>query len=191
MKKVVFLLVMFISGLIIISGCEIKKTEELTDAEKFANEYSVSEENPFKYIDIDEVLDIFENKSGIIYFGNSDCEWCISSAEILTEALVEEDIKEVYYYNPVTIKDKENEKYKKLLDILKEYLESDKDGNPELNMPDVYFVKNGKIIGHSNDTIKIDNEEDETITSKNKKELKNKYLKLISEYKKQECTDNC
>lgn len=190
MKKVVFLLVVLVS-IIFISGCEVKKTEELTDAEKFANEYSVSKENPFKYIDIDEVLDILENKSGIIYFGNSDCEWCITSAEVLTEALNEEDIKEVYYYNPVTIKDKENEKYKKLLNILKEYLESDEDGNPELNILDVYFIKNGQIIGHSNDTINEVNEDDEIITNENKKELKNKYLKLINEYKKQECTDNC
>lgn len=188
MKKVVFILAI---SLILVSGCSVKKTTELSNAERFAAEYSVSKENPFKYIDIDEVLDILENKTGIIFFGNSDCEWCISSAEVLTDALNEEDVKEVYYYNPVAIKDKENEEYKKVLDVLKEYLEEDEDGNPQLNIPDVYFVKNGKIIGHVNDTISVDSTEDEILTDENKEDLKNKYIELINEYNREECTDNC
>ncbi len=190
MKKVVFLSIIFIS-IIFISGCSIKKAMELTDAEKFANEYAVSKENPFKYIDIDEVLDILENKSGIIFFGNSDCEWCVASADILTEALNYKNIKEAYYYNPKTIRDKNSKEYKKLVNLLKDYLEEDEEENPYLYLPDIYFVQNGKIIGHNNDAATMNGTVDEALTSKTKKELKNKYLELISKYNIRECTDDC
>ena len=100
MKKVVIILLVTICSIIIISGCEVKKTNEVTDAERFASEYSVSENNPFKYSNIDEILDIFENGTGIIFFADSDCEWCSATAKVFNEALQYKNIDKVYYYNP-------------------------------------------------------------------------------------------
>ena len=74
MKKVVFIIVA-IGFIFTMSGCSVKKVEELTDAEKFANEYSVSEENPFQYATLDDILDLFNNnKSGILFLGDSYSE---------------------------------------------------------------------------------------------------------------------
>lgn len=188
MKKVVFLLII---SLIIITGCSVKKTEELSSSEKFAVEYSISRDNPFEYATIDEVLDILENGKGIIFFGNSDCEWCVESVEVLNEALNYKNIDKVYYYNPKSIREKNTKKYQKLIKLLGDNLEKDENGDPYLYLPDVYFVKNGKIIGHNNDTATMNGTVDEAMNENSRKELKNKYLELISEYNVGECTDNC
>ena len=82
MKKAVVLIVLC-SVLFLISGCSLKKTEELSDAEKFANEYSISKNNPFQYADVDDVLALFDNQSGILFLGNSDCEWSTYGAKVL------------------------------------------------------------------------------------------------------------
>ena len=190
MKKVVFLLVVFI-GVLFISGCEVKKTEEVTDAERFATEFSVSNNNPFKYTNISKVLDIFEDGTGIIFFADSDCEWCTSTAKIFTEALNYKNVSKAYYYNPKNIRDKNTKSYKKLVNILEEYLEKDDEDKPYMYLPDIYFVKNGKIIGHNNDTATMGGTVDEALTKKTRKELKNKYLELISDYNAKECSSSC
>lgn len=188
MRKVVVLLLI---GLIMITGCSVKKTEELSSAERFAVEYSISEDNPFEYATIDEVLDIIKNKSGIIFFGNSDCEWCIESASILNDALNYKNIEKVYYYNPKDIREKNTKKYQELVELLGDNLEKDENGESYLYLPDVYFIKNGKVIGHNNDTATMSGNIDEALTEENKKKLRKAYLELISEYNTGECTNNC
>ena len=71
MKKVVVLLI--ISSLLL-TGCSIKKVEELSDKEKFAKEYNISKDNCFVYADYDKVLELLENQIAIILFANSDDE---------------------------------------------------------------------------------------------------------------------
>lgn len=188
MKKVIFLL--FIS-ILFITGCSVKKTTELSSSERFAAEYSISEDNPFLYATIDEVLEILEDGTGIIFFANSDCEWCIATADILNDALNYKNIDEVYYYNPKTLEEKSPKKYKKLIQLLEKYLEKNEEEEVQLYLPDVYFVKDGKIIGHNNDTATMNGTVDEALTKKNKKILENKYLELISDYNALKCTDNC
>ena len=115
MKKVVFL---FIIGLVLLTGCSVKKTEELSSAEKFSLEYSISKDNPFEYVTIDEVLNILESQSGIIFFGTSDSDMCVSSAKILNQVLDSKNISRVYYYNPKSIQEKNTKKYRKLINKL-------------------------------------------------------------------------
>lgn len=181
MKKICFLILILI---LLITGCSVKKTTELTDTEKFSKEYGVSINNSFEYITIDEARNIIENETGIIFFGNSDCEWCVENAKILTEVLNSEKIEKAYYYNPKKISDKNTKKYKKLLTLLSDYLEDDKDDNEYLFLPDTYFIKEGKIIGHNNDLSNMDITEEDELTPERKKKIRNKYLKLITEYKK-------
>lgn len=188
MKKVVFLLVI---SVVLLTGCSVKKTEDISGAEKFAAEYSVNKDNPFEYISIEEVLEIFKGGSGIVFFGNSDCEWCLETAKILNQAVVYKNIDKVYYYNPKDIREKDSSEYKELIKLLGDNLEKNEQGEAYLYLPDVYFVKNGKIIGHNNDTATMSGTVDEALSDENKKELKNKYLDLISEYNVKECSDKC
>lgn len=178
MKKIVFILMI----LVLLTGCSVKKTDDLTSAERFALEYSVPKSNPFEYATIDQVLDILENGSGIIFFGNSDNEWCVETAKVLNEALEYKNISIAYYFDPKSITGNDVKKYNKLVKLLEKNLEIDESETVSFLLPDVYFVKNGKILGHNNDTATMDGSIDEALTKKNKKILKEKYLELISEY---------
>lgn len=180
MKKVVVLL---LCSLVLISGCSIKKTGDITDAEKFSVEYEVSKENPFNYAKIDEVLQVFEDGTGIVFFGNPDSDWSKESAKILEEALEYKNVSEkVYYYNPVRIRDDNTEEYQILVEKLFDYLEDDNDENPYLYIPDIYFVHNGKILGHNNDLASMEGYVDEVMTTKRREEVKDKYIELLNEY---------
>lgn len=180
------LIVLFSVVVLLMSGCSIKKESEVTDAEKFAAEYSVNKKNPFKYASIDEVLEIFKNGSGIVFFSNSDDELCVEVASLLLESLDDESIKDVYYYNPQVIRDNNTDEYNELLDILESYLSLDDNQELYLFLPDVYFIKNGRVIGHNNDLAVMDGSIDEILTTKRKKQLMNKYLELINSYNNME-----
>lgn len=169
MKKAVVLIVLC-SVLFLISGCSLKKTEELSDAEKFANEYSISKNNPFQYADVDDVLALFDSQSGILFLGNSDCEWSTYGAKVLNEVLKEEKIEKVYYFNPENAKHKENKKYKKVIKLL--------NITEDTSLPVVYVIRDGKIL----DQVDYLVHDDSTINQEATDQLENEYLNLISQY---------
>lgn len=169
MKKVVCLLVA-ISLISMVSGCSIKKTKDLTDAEKFANEYSISEENSFLYATMEDVLELIEHKSGILFLGNSDCEWSTFGVKVLNQVLKENNVDEVYYFNPERIKDKESQSYQKLVEVLKF------DDNSSL--PIVYAFIDGKIIGQVDYLI----HDDLDVSKKSEQQLEDMYSDLVSQY---------
>ena len=169
MKKVVCLLVVI--GLIsMVSGCSVKKTKDLTDVEKFANEYSISKENSFLYATMDDVLELIEHKSGILFLGNSDCEWSTFGVKVLNRVLKENNVDEVYYFNPDGIKDKESADYQKLLEALKF------DDNSSL--PIVYALIDGKIVGQVDYPI----HDDLDVSKKSEQQLEDMYSDLVSQY---------
>lgn len=169
MKKVVVLIVVC-SMLFLISGCSIKKTTELSDAEKFANEYSISKKNPFHYVDASDVLKLFEDGSAILFLGNSDCEWSAYGAKVLNKVAKEENIDKVYYFNPEHNKHKTNKDYKKVLKLL--------DIDNDISLPIVYVIKDGKVI----DQVDYSIHDDSTINKETTRQLENEYLNLISQY---------
>lgn len=166
-----------------ISGCSVKKLSDIKDNEKFAQEYDVSKNNPFKYAKIDEVLDILESGSGIIYFATADCEWCRNNSKILVEQLQKTDISTVYYYNPTKIKNNNTKKYQRLVKLLNKYLEKDETGKKSLLLPDLYVIKNGQVVAHNNDVAKKVITAKEYLSKNEQKKIKNKYLDLLDDYK--------
>jgi len=179
MKK---LILIFVCVLVLISGCSVKKVEEVTDSEKFSREYLISKNNPYIYTSISEIIDIIKNKSGIILFADPDSDYSIESVKILTKALNNKNITKVYYYNPSNIKNKRTKSYRTLLELLDGYLEYDDNENNCLLLPDVYIINNGKIIDHVNDSALLTGNIEDEFTSIYKKKLYNKYIKLIDEY---------
>lgn len=169
MKRVVILVVLC-SVMFLFSGCSLKKTAELSDAEKFANEYSISKNNPFQYASVDDVLNLLDHESGILFVGNSDCEWSAYGAKVLNKVVKEEKVDKVYYFNPENKNHKRDKKYKevnKLLDI-----------TDDTSLPIVYVIHNGKILDYVDYLV----HEDSTINQDTTEQLENKYLNLISQY---------
>lgn len=158
-----------------------------SDGEKFKAEYealnnenvniNISKNNPIKYVTLDEVFDIIQNKTGVIYFGFPGCPWCRNMIPVLFEVAKNNNIDTIYYFNPRDIRKSDNEDYNKLKEILNEYLSEDENGQKVLYVPDVYFIKDGKIVGHHLGT--VDSQEDPTISLTD--EEKNELLDIFNE----------
>lgn len=158
-----------------------------SDGEKFKAEYealnnenvniNISKNNPIKYATLDEVFDIIQNKTGVIYFGFPGCPWCRNMIPVLFEAAKNNNIDTIYYFNPRNVKKSDNDEYNKLKEILNEYLFEDENGQKVLYVPDVYFIKDGKIVGHHLGT--VDSQEDPTISLT--EEEKNELLDIFNE----------
>lgn len=158
-----------------------------SDGEKFKAEYealnnenvniNISKNNPIKYVTLDEVFDIIQNKTGVIYFGFPGCPWCRNMIPVLFEAAKNNNIDTIYYFNPRNVKKSDNDEYNKLKEILNEYLFEDENGQKVLYVPDVYFIKDGKIVGHHLGT--VDSQEEPTISLT--EEEKNELLDIFNE----------
>lgn len=158
-----------------------------SDDEKFKAEYealnnenvniNISKNNPIKYVTLDEVFDIIQNKTGVIYFGFPGCPWCRNMIPVLFEVAKNNNIDTIYYFNPRNVKKSDNDEYNKLKEILNEYLSEDENGQKVLYVPDVYFIKDGKIVGHHLGT--VDSQEDPTISLT--EEEKNELLDIFNE----------
>lgn len=158
-----------------------------SDGEKFKAEYealnnenvniNISKNNPIKYVTLDEVFDIIQNKTGVIYFGFPGCPWCRNMIPVLFEVAKNNNIDTIYYFNPRNVKKSDNDEYNKLKEILNEYLSEDENGQKVLYVPDVYFIKDGKIVGHHLGT--VDSQEEPTISLT--EEEKNELLDIFNE----------
>ena len=69
----------------------------LSDSEKFANEYSISKDNPFVYVNSKKVLDLLEGGTGYLLIGFSSDDWTKEYVKYLSEVFSDANIKEVYF----------------------------------------------------------------------------------------------
>ena len=123
MKKKVLLIILVILTLLV-TGCSSKEKKELTDAEKFKQEYesinnkknkksgkknrtiTISKDNPFIYSNAEEIVDkINKKKSFIVYFGFKDCPWCRSIIEELVKSAKDKEVSTIYYVDISNIRD--------------------------------------------------------------------------------------
>ncbi|MCI5790130.1 MAG: hypothetical protein MR031_05525 [Tenericutes bacterium] len=178
------LLIILILILVCVSGCSIKKEKDLTDAEMFHKEYAVSKDNPFKYVTIDEILDILENGSGIILFGTSDSEVSAKTVKIFFEAMKEtgHEKERIYYYDPIKIRDNQTKEYDELVSLLYDYLDYRDDEGEYLFLPAIYFVCDGNVVLDNNDAAYMKNDVDEKEMAAFEKNLKVRYMNLLKIY---------
>lgn len=138
-----------IIAIAILLGCFIYF---LQDNIKFTKEYSqVDKNNLFKYATQEEILDGFKSTS-VIFFGFKECKWCQGYAPILNDIAAKNGVEEILYYNIKEDRTNKSDFYNQVVEIVKEYLDKDSEGNLKIFVPDTYFVKNGEIIGHSTDS---------------------------------------
>ena len=129
------------------------KNNKVNYAEKFAEEYTqVDEDNVFVYADVEEIIDILENGSGVVYLGFPECKWCQAYVKFLNEVAKDRNIDKIYYYNIREDRTNNSENYQKIVKLLEGYLQNDEDGNPRIYVPAIIFMSNGKIIGFDDET---------------------------------------
>lgn len=189
MKKKLLLIIPIIFAILLV-GCA---KEEKTDAEKFAEEYTqVTEYNYFVYRDIDEIIKILEHGTGVVYLGFPECPWCQSYVPMLNEVADIEGLEKIYYFNILEDRKNNTEEYKKIVEIVSDYLQYDAEGNKRIYVPAVIFVSNGEIIGFddetSYDTKGLDNPTDYW-TEEEISDLKKRLTENISQIVDNKCTE--
>jgi len=181
------------------------------------NKLDISLDNPIKYSNYDELIDVIENKSGVIYLGFPGCPWCRSALPILLDVDKDNEINKIYYINIkddrdsyvvedgklVYQKDDEgNEKkgskgYFKLMDALDEhlteYIVSYKDkeyktGEKRIYAPTVIFVRDGNVLGIHVSTVESHKSGFDKMTDEQVDELYGIYEEYILEMKNSSCS---
>ncbi len=124
-----------------------------SDAAKFKEEYTLVEENNrFVYTDIDEIINILEEGTGIVYLGFPECKWCQQYVVYLNEVAEERNVSKIYYYNIRQDRQDNTENYQTIVNLLKDYLQKDENGNLRIYVPAAIFMSNGKILGFDDET---------------------------------------
>lgn len=132
---------------------------EFNDAVRFSKEYTqVSKDNVFVFKSADEIVDILEHGTGIVFLGFSECSWCQAYAPILNDVAKEVGIEKIYYLDIRKDRSDNTTEYQAIIEILRDHLDLDNEGNPRVFVPDVSVVNNGAIVGHDNETSTISGE---------------------------------
>lgn len=165
------------------------------DGKKFAEEYtSVTKDNVFVYRSAEEIINILEHGTGVVYLGFPECPWCTAYVPYLNEVAKANDVDKVYYYNILNDRKNNTGNYKKMVDILKDYLKFDEEGNKRIYAPSVIAVKDGEILDFDDETA-WDTKGYETPEEYWKNEdlegLKEKLAKMFEETKTNICISDC
>lgn len=181
---IVIIVVIGVIGYLIYKNNSEDKTEYTitNDSLKFKEEYEslngkdtgynqtyqildIKSYNPMLYSNYNEIFEILEKGTGIIYFGFPECPWCRNLVPVLVSSALESKVDKIYYLNikedrntltltkkgKIKTEKQGNENYLKLVDILKNYLpvyDGLKDETiKRIYLPTVVFVKDGKVIG--------------------------------------------
>ena len=129
------------------------KEEDMSDAERFAQEYTqVSDNNVFLYRNAEEIVRILENGTGVVYLGFPECKWCQKYVTYLNEVALDNDITRIYYLDILEDRTNNTEEYQEIVSLLDEYLEYDEEGNKRVFVPAVIVVDRGEIVGFDDET---------------------------------------
>lgn len=116
---------------------------------------TVPEDHVFRFASQDDVTDMMEHGTGIIYLGFPECQWCQAYVPFLNEAA--EDVSlEVLYYDIREDRKENSDFYQSVIRFLSEQEETsyrfDADGKPRIYVPYVMFVSQGKVIAFDDET---------------------------------------
>lgn len=181
---------------------------EITEDIKYLS-LDISEFNPVVYKTDEEIVEILNNGTGVIYFGFNACPWCRSMIETLLEVVEDNNIEELYYTDIKDIRSSFEVKNKKLnvvkegtesyydiLEKLDEYLsdyiitDNKKEYDTKekrLYAPTVVVVKEGEIVGVHEVTVDSQTEPYDGLNEDQKKELYNIYDEMISKINNGTC----
>ena len=167
--------------------------KEKTDGEKFSEEYTeVTKDNLFVYRSINQIINILENGTGVVYLGFPECPWCQRYTKYLNEVAKDMGIEKIYYYNIREDRTNNTDNYLKIVSILKEYLQYDEEGNKRIYAPSIITLKKGEIVGFDDETAwdtKGFSKPDDYWTEEEVKELKTKLEKMIADTEMNICVE--
>ena len=155
MKKIKIILITLIAigGAIMIYQHFDKSPVDENTTKKQKNEYTlITGKNLLETKSIDEVTNIINNKTGVVFLCNPKSDWCQYYAYLLNDAAIERGIDKIYYANIADERNMNSNKYQKLVTALEDYLYTDDTNSKRIYMPNMTVVKDGKILANNNET---------------------------------------
>ena len=102
--------------------------------------------NNITLVEQEKIFDVLNSKSGVVVFASPTCEICRNIIVPLIETTKEKNVR--LYYIEAGNYSEDDATYQRLLKQLDKYLPATSEGEKYLMMPDVYFLKDGKIQSH-------------------------------------------
>lgn len=188
--------ILVVLGLILSYFFLIKKGDNKESGrEKFKSEYTnVTSDNPFVYRNVDQIINILEKGTGVVYLGFPECPWCQAYVPYVEEVAKKVGIDKVYYFNIKEDRKNNTEEYQKIVKILDVYLSNDDEGNKRIYVPAIIVVQNGKIVEFDDETSKDTKgykTPEEYWKNENLDALKTKLEKSFNEIKSTVCKSGC
>lgn len=188
--------ILIVLGLILSYFFLIKKGDNKESGrEKFKSEYTnVTSDNPFVYRSVDQIINILEKGTGVVYLGFPECPWCQAYVPYVEEVAKKVGIDKVYYFNIKEDRKNNTEEYQKIVKILDVYLPNDDEGNKRIYVPAIIVVRNGKIVEFDDETSKDTKgykTPEEYWKNENLDALKTKLEKSFNEIKSTVCKSGC
>ena len=114
------------------------------------NNVDIPEQNPIQYINIDEFVDILNNKSGIVFLSSPTCPYCRASISSLLKAAKEIKMTTIYYYD--ISKDENETDSENEIQELKRYgiITENEEGKNAWKIPQLLNIKDKKIVSSAN-----------------------------------------
>lgn len=195
-KKNILLITVIILVILLVIGAFLffNKSETIkSDSETFASEYTlVGEDNIFVYRSAEEIINILEHGTGIVYLGFPECPWCQAYLPYLNDLAKDLHVEKIYYYNISEDRKNNTKEYQKMVEILNDYLQYDDEGKKRIYVPAVIAVNEGEIVGFDDETsldTKGLDDPKEYWTAEEVKDLKAKLTGMIAKITGGSCTD--
>ena len=189
----VSVIILFMIGVVSLVLFLKKDKKTVSDMEKFSAEYhEVAKNNVFVYRNLDEIINILEKGTGIVYLGFPECKWCQRYVKYLNEVAMDMGISKIYYYNIREDRKLNTENYHKIVSILENYLQNDEEGNKRIYVPSIIALKKGEIVGFDDETAwdtKGFETPDEYWNTDEVNDLKEKLEKMIADTGSNICTE--
>ena len=125
---------------------------KLSDQESFTQEYGITSDNIYVYKTSQEVLELLNTGSGIIFFAFPENEWSHVYADLLNGVGKSYGIDEIWYYNFYKDRNNDNYYYNNIVRILNAYVPVTDTGEKDLYAPSFVIVREGEIIGYDDET---------------------------------------
>ena len=146
------LFALLIGAFIYLGEKDFKEDKNMSDAQRFAIEYNIDNNNMFKYSYGSEIVDILNNKTGIIYLGFASNEWSKAYIKNVFDVFRLNNIKKVYYYDLQKDRAVASKYYRQLEKLLSDYLYKLDTSDVKVFTPALLFVKDGKIMHYDDET---------------------------------------
>lgn len=114
------------------------------------NTLSIAINNPIKYVNLEELVNIIDTEDGIIYISSPTCPYCRATVETLLQVVKDLNISKIYYYEIFTGNEVAN--YDELMKELeeKEIVKVNNDSKYSWGVPVLLQTRNGEIISKIN-----------------------------------------